>query len=121
MIAVSNPLVQAIREVMLSAPEFQKVAGQFPTLFGVITHFNNNTGKASIVYNDPITSTDVVKSNVSVGCLRGVHNRVNVGDIAVLAFPYGHSEMPIVMNIIPGDNDKVLMPGYMSTSLSQGC
>lgn len=117
---MSNPLIQAIREVMISSPEFRSIAEKSPTVFGTITHYNDQTGKANITYKDPVNNFDVIKSNIDVTRFRGVYNRINVGDFVVICFPYGDSNRPIVLNVIPPDGEKVRMPGYMSTSVSQG-
>lgn len=118
---MSNPLADAIREVLVAAPEFRKVAEQLPTIFGTITHFNEKTGKATVLYNDPLTNYEVTKSDVNVTCLRGLHNQIKKGDVAIVTFPYGYSMTPIILNVIPAEGEKHLMPGYMSTNLSQGC
>ena len=118
---MSNPLVEAIREVVSNSPEFKSVSSRVPSLFGQITLYNENTNKVSIAYADPATGFEKTKADVDVSCFRGIHNGIEIGDTVIINFPYGYSELPVIQAIIPADGEKNIMAGYMSTNISKGC
>jgi len=117
---MANPLQEAIREVVVNSPEFKKVANKVFEIFGIITYFDEESHKVSVTFSDPITGYEKHKADVEVSGLRGVHSSIRVGDLALISFPYGHTELPIINAIIPADGEKHIMPGYFSTNISQG-
>jgi hypothetical protein len=115
-----SPLANMVIAEVVSSPEFQQLANKVFPIFGTITEYSESDGKVDLEFRDPISSLTIKKVGIPVGKMGNVHSTIERGDGAVLIFPNGNFELPVVTAILPSEEYRAMITGSYTLKASGG-